>query len=43
MKTDATPKQIEHVVKEVKKCGLRADVSKGQFRTVMSTLIPFPG
>jgi len=35
MKTNATPEQIEHVVKEIKKSGLRADVSKGQFRTVI--------
>ncbi|MDD5038721.1 MAG: 3-deoxy-7-phosphoheptulonate synthase, partial [Dehalococcoidales bacterium] len=35
MKADATPEQIAHVVKEIKKYGLRADVSKGAFRTVI--------
>ncbi len=35
MKTDATTEQIEAVVDEVKKFGLRADVSQGDFRTVI--------
>ena len=35
MKSDATREQIVNVVKEIKKCGLRADVSKGDFRTVI--------
>jgi len=35
MKTDATREQIAEVVKEIKKYGLRADVSKGAFRTVI--------
>lgn len=46
MKTDATPEQIAQVVKEIKKYGLRADVSKGRYRTVIGlvgdeTKIPF--
>ncbi len=35
MKTDATREQINQVIKEVKKYGLRADVSKGAYRTVI--------
>ena len=35
MKTDATQEQIAQVIKEIKKCGLRADVSKGAYRTVI--------
>ncbi|MBI4284799.1 MAG: 3-deoxy-7-phosphoheptulonate synthase [Chloroflexi bacterium] len=38
MKTDATAEQIAHVVKEIKKHGLRADVSKGAFRTVIGLI-----
>ncbi len=46
MTTDATKKQIEHVAKEIKKFGLRADVSKGAYRTVIGLIgdeskIPF--
>jgi len=46
MKTDATPEQIAEVVKEIKKYGLRADVSTGAYRTVIGligdeTKIPF--
>ena len=46
MKTDATKKQIEHVVKEIKRFGLRADVSKGAYKTVIGLIgderkIPF--
>jgi len=46
METDATQEQIAHVVKEVKKYGLRADVSKGAYRTVIGLVgdeskIPF--
>jgi len=33
MEKDATPEQIKHVVSEIEKCGLRGDVSKGEFRT----------
>lgn len=35
MEKDATPEQVKHVIDEIKKCGLRADVSKGEFRTVI--------
>ena len=35
MKTEATEKEIANVVKEIKKCGLKADVSRGEFRTVI--------
>ncbi|TET26385.1 MAG: 3-deoxy-7-phosphoheptulonate synthase [Dehalococcoidia bacterium] len=35
MKADATEEQIEKVVEEIKKCGLRADVSTGAYRTVI--------
>ncbi len=46
MKTDATQEQIEQVVKEIRRYGLRADVSKGAFRTVIGLIgdemkIPF--
>jgi len=35
MKTDANEEEIAHVVKEIRKYGLRADVSKGAYRTVI--------
>jgi len=35
MKTDATPEQIAYVIEEIKKHGLRADVSRGEYRTVI--------
>ncbi len=35
MKKNATPEQIRHVVGEIKKHGLRADISRGEFRTVI--------
>ncbi len=46
MKAEATDKEIANVVKEIKKYGLKADVSKGEFRTVIGlvgdeTRIPF--
>ena len=46
MKTDATQEQIDRVVKEVERYGLRADVSKGAYRTVIGPIgdegkIPF--
>jgi len=46
MNTNATKEQIDHVVKEIKKYGLRADVSKGAYRTVIGPIgdegkIPF--
>ena len=46
MKTEATDEEVSHVVKEIKKCGLRADVSRGEYRTVIGLVgderkIPF--
>ena len=46
MKTDATKEQIEQVVKEIKRYGLRADVSRGAYKTVIGLIgderrIPF--
>jgi 3-deoxy-7-phosphoheptulonate synthase len=35
MEKDATPEQIKNVIDEVKKHGLRTDVSRGEFRTVI--------
>lgn len=35
MKTDATPAEIDLVVQEIQKCGLRAAVSRGDYRTVI--------
>ena len=35
MSADATQEQIAEVIKEIKKYGLRADLSKGAFRTVI--------
>lgn len=46
MEAGATTEQIEHVIKEVKRFGLRADVSRGKYRTVIGLVgderkIPF--
>jgi len=46
MKADATPEQIKQVVKEVRRHGLRADVSTGEYKTVIGLIgderkIPF--
>jgi len=46
MKTDATQEQIDKVVEEIERYGLRADVSKGAYRTVIGPIgdegkIPF--
>jgi len=46
MKAEATEKEVTNVVKEIKKYGLRADVSRGEFRTVIGLVgderkIPF--
>ena len=46
MKAEATKDEVEHVVREIKKLGLRADVSKGKFRTIIGlvgdeTRVPF--
>lgn len=38
MKTDATQDQIAQVIKEIKRYGLRADVSKGAYRTVIGII-----
>lgn len=38
MKTDATEKQINKVIEEIKKYGLRADVSRGAFRTIIGLI-----
>jgi len=35
MKKDATKEQIQNVIDEIKKYGLRADVSRGEYRTVI--------
>ena len=35
MKTDATQEQVDEVVREIKKYGLRADVSRGEYRTII--------
>jgi len=46
MKAEATQEQVTQVVKEIKKYGLKADVSKGEYRTVIGLVgdeskIPF--
>jgi len=46
MTTDATKEQIEQVIKEIKRYGLRADVSRGAYKTVIGLIgderkIPF--
>jgi 3-deoxy-7-phosphoheptulonate synthase len=46
MKTDATQEQIDQVVREIREYGLRADVSRGAYHTVIGlvrdeTKIPF--
>ncbi|MBA7521935.1 Phospho-2-dehydro-3-deoxyheptonate aldolase [subsurface metagenome] len=38
MKTDATQEQIDRVVEEIEKHGLRADVSRGAYRTVIGPI-----
>jgi 3-deoxy-7-phosphoheptulonate synthase len=38
MKSDATTEQINNVISEIEKCGLRADVSRGDFRTVIGLI-----
>jgi 3-deoxy-7-phosphoheptulonate synthase len=38
MKTGATPEQVEEVVDEIKRHGLRADVSRGEYRTVIGII-----
>ena len=46
MKSEATDAEIANIVKEIRKCGLKADVSRGEFRTVIGLVgdeskIPF--
>ncbi|MFC2065967.1 3-deoxy-7-phosphoheptulonate synthase [Chloroflexota bacterium] len=46
MKAEATDEEVANIVKEIKKCGLRADVSRGEYRTVIGLVgderkIPF--
>ena len=46
MRTDATEEEIRHVAKEIRKYGLRADVSRGKYKTVIGLIgderkIPF--
>lgn len=38
MKKDATPEQVNSVIGEVKKYGLKTDVSRGEFRTVIGLI-----
>ena len=38
MKTDATQEQIDQAITEIKKYGLRADVSQGTYRTVIGII-----
>ena len=38
MKSEATKEEIANVVKEIKKFGLKADVSRGEFRTVIGLI-----
>ncbi|MDP2920723.1 MAG: 3-deoxy-7-phosphoheptulonate synthase [Dehalococcoidia bacterium] len=38
MKSDATKEQIDHVIREIEKYGLRADVSQGDYRTVIGLI-----
>ena len=38
MKTDATQEQIAQVIKEIKRHGLRADISQGAYRTVIGLI-----
>ncbi|MFC1897089.1 3-deoxy-7-phosphoheptulonate synthase [Chloroflexota bacterium] len=38
MNTDATQEQIDRVVEEIERCGLRADVSRGAYRTVIGPI-----
>jgi 3-deoxy-7-phosphoheptulonate synthase len=38
MKSEATKEEIDDVVKEVRKYGLKADVSRGEFRTIIGLI-----
>jgi len=35
MKTDATQEQIDNIIQEINKYGLRADVSTGEYKTII--------
>jgi 3-deoxy-7-phosphoheptulonate synthase len=46
MRTDATQEQLDHVIREIDKYGLRADVSRGEYKTIIGLVgderkIPF--
>ena len=43
MKTGATPEQVAEVVGEIKRHGLRSDVSTGEFRTVIGIVGEYVG
>jgi hypothetical protein len=38
MEKGATPEQVQNVVAEIERCGLKADVSRGEFRTVIGVV-----
>jgi len=38
MKTDATPEQLARVINEIRKCGLKPDVSKGELQSVIGLI-----
>jgi len=38
MQAGATQEQIDNVIKEIRKHGLKADVSRGEFRTVIGLI-----
>ena len=38
MKSEATREEIANVVKEIKKYGLKADISRGEYRTVIGEI-----
>ena len=39
MKSDATQEQIRAVVKDIETHGLRADISQGDFRTIIGLIV----
>jgi len=38
MKSEATKEEVDNVVKEIRKYGLKADVSRGEFRTIIGLI-----
>ncbi|MBM4448604.1 MAG: 3-deoxy-7-phosphoheptulonate synthase, partial [Chloroflexi bacterium] len=38
MNSEASKEEIDNVVKEIKRFGLKADVSRGEFRTVIGLI-----